>query len=119
MRTSISTSVRPNSIRYWGILIGDPTNLRVEVRVGIRPPKRVVSKLTVKLKKKVLVYDSQLMANKLTDLFILKQTVYVGGKVVGVCDYPSFYKLGFRFGPNLVVEIPRERRGEVLKTRLW
>jgi hypothetical protein len=113
MRTSISTSVR-----YWGILIGDPNNRHVEVRAGVRPPKKVVSKLTVRLKRKILVYDPQLGENRLTDLFTLKQTVYTGGKVVGVCDYSSFYKLGFRF-TQPIVEIPRERRGEVLKIKRW
>ena len=106
------------NVRYFAVRLGD----YVEVRSSCHLPTPRVSKLvrTVRSTTKTYKYFPdppfiKLVNEPIESQVTLKQTTYVGGRVLGVCKYSRFSGVGKRFGAGALakdklVEIPRELR---------
>ena len=101
----------------------------VEVRVASSPPKKLVSKLTKTTIRvtKTIVYIPHDPWHKMIEeskpvKIIMKQTSFIGGRVIGGCSWRLFQIYSKKHGlpslsPDSMIEFPGELAQTVLKKK--
>lgn len=116
------------SSKVYAIRLGD----FVEFRSAVCPPKARVSKLTrtvmvakahveedEKLSKKVGFPYYKTVWVRVPTKKVMKQTFYIGGRVLGSCKYGSFVNRAkdYKLGVDKIIEVPSEIKELCLKGR--
>lgn len=109
------------TLKYYAIRIGD----HVEIRVAGQRPAALISSYTRPSTKKVVKYEyfpdppySKKTVTTETTKMVLKQTYYVGGRVLGVLKYCSFHALtGLNLKLYSIIEITKEQKEGCMQYR--